>query len=86
MDIESWSERCDEAIKRGDDGMPSTTTWAAGFLLRKGQSREELGKWLTNRAVPWKRRRRTVRLASHNRNVSVWKVAIQDQEEANKRV
>ena len=25
-------------------------------------------------------------LASHNRNVPVWKVAIQDQEEANKRV
>tara|TARA_B110000046_G_scaffold143363_1_gene150302 strand:- start:206 stop:1927 length:1722 start_codon:yes stop_codon:yes gene_type:complete len=23
MDIESWSERCDEALKRGDDGMPS---------------------------------------------------------------
>ena len=58
MDIESWpgSERCDKALKRGDDGMPSTTTWAAGFLLRKGQSREALGKWLTNRAVPWKRR------------------------------
>ena len=51
MDIESWSERCDEALKRGDDGMPSTTTWAAGFLLRKGQSREALGKWLTNRVV-----------------------------------
>ena len=52
MDSESWSERCDEAIKRGDNGMPSTTTWAAGFLLRKGQSREALGKWPTNRAVP----------------------------------
>ena len=25
-------------------------------------------------------------LASHNRNVSMWKVATQDQEEANKRV
>ena len=25
-------------------------------------------------------------LASHNRNVAVWKVATQDQEEANKRV
>ena len=62
MDIESWSERCDEALKRGDDGMPSTTTWAAGFLLRKGQSREALGKWLTNRAVPWKRRRRTLQV------------------------
>ena len=62
MDSESWSERCDEAIKRGDNGMPSTTTWGAGFLLRKGQSREALGKWLTNRAVPWKRRRRTLQV------------------------
>ena len=42
--------------------MPSTTTWAAGFLLRKGQSREALGKWLTNRAVLWKRRRRTLQV------------------------
>jgi hypothetical protein len=62
MDSESWSERCDEVIKRGDNGMLSTTTWAAGFLLRKGQSREALGKWLTNRAVPWKRRRRTLQV------------------------
>ena len=62
VDSERWSERCDEAIKRGDSGMSSTTTWAAGFLLRNGQSREVLGKWLTNREVPWKRRRRTLQV------------------------
>jgi ribonuclease HI len=62
MSSERWSERCDEAIKQGDSGSPSTTTWSAGFLLRKGQSREALGKWLTNRAVPWKRRRRTLQV------------------------
>jgi hypothetical protein len=62
MDSERWSERCDEAIRRGDSGLPSTTTWAAAFLLRKGQSSEALGKWLTNRAVPWKRRRRTLQV------------------------
>ena len=58
IDSKPWSERCDEVIKRGDSGLPSTTTWAAGFLLRKGQSREALGKWLTNRVVPGKRRSR----------------------------
>jgi hypothetical protein len=62
MDSERWSERCDEVIKQGDSGLSSTTTWAAGFLPRKGQSREALGKWLTNRAVPWKRRRRTLQV------------------------
>jgi ribonuclease HI len=62
MSSERWSERCDEAMKQGDSGSPSTTTWSAGFLLRKGQSREALGKWLTNRAVLWKRRRRTLQV------------------------
>jgi hypothetical protein len=72
MDSESWSKRCDEAIKQGDNGMPSTTTWAAGFLLRKGQSREALGKWLTNRAVPWKRRRRTLQVITETFPCGKW--------------
>ena len=58
--------------------MLSTTTWAAGFLLRKGQSREALGKWLTNTRITAVEEKKK-NLASHNRNVSVWKVAIQDQ-------
>ena len=72
MDIESWSERCDEVLKRGDDGMPSTTTWAAGFLLRKRGTWEVANK--QSGAVEEKEKN----LASHNRNVPVWKVAIQD--------
>ena len=73
MDSERWSERCDEAIKRGDSGMPSTTTWAAGFLLRKGQSREALGKWLTSRAVPWRRRRRTLQVITGTFPCGKWR-------------
>ena len=34
----------------------------ADFLLGKGQSREALGKRLTNKAMPWKRRRRTLQV------------------------
>ena len=51
MSSESESKKCDEAIKQGDSGLPSMTTWSAGFLLRKGQRREALGKRLTNKVV-----------------------------------
>ena len=86
MDSESWSERCDEAIKRGDNGMLSTTTWAEGFLLRKGPAAEQRGTWEGANKQRGAVKERKKNLASHNRNVSVWKVATQDHEEANKRV
>ena len=38
--------------------LPATTTWESEFLLREGLSREVMGKWMANEAVPWKRRRR----------------------------
>ena len=52
--------------------MLTTKTWAAGFLRRKGQSREALGKWLSNRAVTWKRRRRTLQVITRTFPCEKW--------------
>jgi len=38
-------------------GRPATSTWSTDFLLREGSSREEIGKWLKNKSIPWQRRR-----------------------------
>jgi hypothetical protein len=37
---------------------PTTTTWAAEFLLREGESREFLGSWIRSGAVPEAKKRR----------------------------
>ena len=37
---------------------PTTTTWAAEFLLREGESRELLGSWIRSGAVPEAKKRR----------------------------
>jgi len=39
-------------------GRPATSTWSTDFRLREGSSREEIGKWLKNKSIPWQRRRR----------------------------
>ena len=39
---------------------PRTSTWVADFLIREGESREELGKWLNNTTIPWPRRRHMI--------------------------
>ena len=45
-------------MRKLHEDLPATTTWKAEFLLREGLSREVMGKWMANEAVPWKRRRR----------------------------
>ena len=43
---------------------PATTTWAAEFLLREGESREFLGSWLHSSAVHEAKKRRTKQVIS----------------------
>ena len=53
-----WYDECGEGMRRQNEPLPATTTCEADFLPRQGLSREVMGKWLANAAVPWRRRRR----------------------------
>ena len=35
-----------------------------GLLLREGSSREEIGKWLETKSVPWRRRRKLLQVVT----------------------
>ena len=41
-----------DGMREQEEDSPTTTTWAADFLLREGLGREVTGKWLMNEAVP----------------------------------
>jgi hypothetical protein len=45
-------------------GRPATRTWSTDFLLREGSSREEIGKWLKNKSIPWQRLRRLLQVVT----------------------
>ena len=55
---EWWNDQCGEGMRKLHEDLPATTTWEAEFLLREGLSREVMGKWMANEAVPWKQRRK----------------------------
>ena len=63
-DEQTWGKECFEDLESRELGEPATTSWSTDFLVRVGESREELGKWLKNRAVPWKRRRRLIQVVT----------------------
>ena len=63
-DEQAWGKECFEDLESRELGEPATTSWSTDFLVRAGESREELGKWLKNRAVPWKRRRRLIQVVT----------------------
>ena len=71
-DEQAWGKECFEDLERRDLGKPATTTWTTDFLVRGGESREELGKWLKNRAVPWKRRRRLIQVVTDTFPCGQW--------------
>ena len=45
-------------------GRPATRTCSTDFLLREGSSREEIGKCLKNKSVPWRRQRRLLQVVT----------------------
>jgi hypothetical protein len=51
-DEREWGKKCFEDLERRM-GRLATSTWSTDFLLREGSSREELGKWLKNKSIPW---------------------------------
>jgi len=70
-DDQAWGKECFEDLESRGLGKTDTTTWTTDFLVR-GESREELGKWLRNRAVPWKRRRRLIQVVTDTFPCGKW--------------
>ena len=71
-DEQTWGKQCFEDLEWRDLGEPATTTWSTDFLVRNDVSREELGKWLRNRAIPWKRRRRLIQVVTDTFPCGQW--------------
>ena len=43
-DEQTWGKECFEDLESRELGEPATTSWSTDFLVRAGESREELGK------------------------------------------
>jgi hypothetical protein len=56
-DEQEWGKECFEDLEVRNMGKSATNTWCTDFLVRDRVGREEMGRWLRNKAVPWKRRR-----------------------------
>ena len=59
-----WGKKCFEDLDQRRMGRPVTRTWSTDFLLREGSSREEIGKRLKNKSIPWQRRRRLLQVVT----------------------
>ncbi len=59
-----WGKKCFEDLNQRRIRRPATSTWSTDFLLREGSSREEIGKWLKNKSLPWQRRRRLLQVVT----------------------
>ena len=65
MDSTRWGWRCMLQLQETDSWKkPATTTWAAEFLLRGGESREFLGSCLHSSAVHEAKKRRAKQVIS----------------------
>jgi len=59
MDEEGFQITCvTEKKKRGGIHQPLYGTWVADFMLRQDAERFMLGKYLSDKKIPWQRRRR----------------------------
>ena len=63
-DEQGWGKKCFEDLDQRRMGRPATRTWSTDFLLREGSGRVEIGKWMTNKAIPWRRRRRLLQVVT----------------------
>ena len=63
-DEQEWGKECFEDLEGRNMGKSVTNTWCTDFLIRDRVGREEMGRWLRNKAVPWKRRRRLIQVVT----------------------
>jgi hypothetical protein len=65
QDEREWGKKCFDDLDQRRMGRPVMRTWSTDFLLlREGSSREEIGKWLKNKSIPWQRRRRLLQVVT----------------------
>ena len=50
---------------QGQGNTPATSSWAVDFLTRRGESRKAIHTWLTDRKIPWQRRRRLIQVMAN---------------------
>ena len=72
-DDEKWDSintglrgQMDQQRKSGLNAKPVHRTWTADFMLREGQSRSELGKWLRDGGIALQKRRRMLQVISNS--------------------
>ena len=63
-DGREWGKKCFEDLDQRRMGRQATSTWSTDFLLREGSNREEIGKWLKNKSIPWQQRRRLLQVVT----------------------
>ena len=68
----TWGRTCFEWLQETAPNQKAGATWCATFLLRMGLSREELTKWLRNKGVTWKKKRRLIQAITLTFPCSKW--------------
>jgi hypothetical protein len=63
-DEREWGKKCFQDLDQRRMGRPATSTWSTDFLLREGSSREEIGKLLKSKSIPWQRRRKLLQVVT----------------------
>jgi ribonuclease HI len=63
-DDKEWGKACFDDLDKRRMGRPATRTWSTDFLLREKSSKDEIGKWLRNKSIPWQRRRRLLQVVT----------------------
>jgi len=69
---DTWGRTCFEWLQETIPNQKAGTTWCATFLLRADLSREELTKWLHNKSVTWKKKRRLIQAITLTFPCSKW--------------
>jgi len=73
MDSMRWGWSCMLQLQEMDNwGKLATTTWAAEFLLRDGESREFLGSWMNSSAVHEAKKRRAKQVITFSFPCGKW--------------
>ena len=79
---DTWGRTCFEWLQETIPNQKAGTTWCATFLLRADLSREELTKWLHNKSVTWKKKRRLIQAITLTFPCSKWLCRIKSKPNA----
>jgi ribonuclease HI len=69
---EDWEQRCLSNLFEEEPGKKVLDTWCEDFLMQRNASREVMTKWLANKYVPWKRKRRLLQAITLSFPSSAW--------------